>query len=175
MEPTAITRQPLHRGDPAVEGRYRQVAGRADAALDEHEARPAQPHPAAEPRSGQTQVMAEHVEQRCVRLAGHPALGAVHGQPELGLHQVSTPNKVSRPPPLNQLSHRCGDCIERIIWLIGVANYGKSDSVKGGREIRPREWREIDHVPPMSYGRAWVFKKKYDLGSARCIEIIGDG
>ena len=80
-----------------------------------------------------------------------------------------------RLPPLSQLSRRCGDCVERIIRLIGVANYGESDSVNGGREIRPREWREIDHVPPMSYGRARVFKKKHDLGSARCIEIIGDG
>jgi hypothetical protein len=77
-------------------------------------------------------------------------------------------------PPLSQLSHRCGDCVERIIRLIGVANYGESDSVNGVLESRPREWREIDHVPPMSYGRARAFKKKHDLGSARCIEIIGD-
>jgi hypothetical protein len=76
---------------------------------------------------------------------------------------------------LNQLSRRCGDCVERIIRLIGVANYGESDGVNGGHEIRPREWREIDYVPPMGYGRARVFKKKYDLGSARCIEVIGDG
>ncbi len=79
-----------------------------------------------------------------------------------------------RPPPLSQLWHRCGDCVEWIIRLIGVANYGKPDSVNGVRESRPREWREIDHVSPMSYGRARVFKKKHDLGSARCIEIIGD-
>lgn len=75
---------------------------------------------------------------------------------------------------LSQLSRRCGDCVERIIRLIGVANYGEPDSVNGVLESRPREWHEIDHVPPMSYGRARVFKKKHDLGSARCIEIIGD-
>jgi hypothetical protein len=31
--------------------------------------------------------MAEHIEQRRIWLAGHAALPAVHGQPELGLHQ----------------------------------------------------------------------------------------
>ena len=56
------------------------------------------------------------------------------------------------PEALIVLSHRCGDCVERIIRLIGVANYGKSHRVNGVREIRSREWREIYHVPPMSYG-----------------------
>ena len=85
MEPAAA-RHPLHGDDRAVHGRHRQVAGRAGATPDEHEARPAQPRPAAEPRPGQAQVMAEHVEQRRIRLAGHAALRAVHGQPEPGLH-----------------------------------------------------------------------------------------
>src|SRR5580700_6685106 len=79
-----------------------------------------------------------------------------------------------RPAPLSQLSYRRGNCVERIIRLIGVANDGKSDSVNGVPESRSREWREIDYVPPMSYGRARAFKKKHDLGSASCIEIIGD-
>ena len=83
--------QPLHGDDRAVHGRHRQVAGRAGAVPDQHEARPAQSRPAAESRPGQAQVLAEHVEQRRIRLAGHTALRAVHGQPELGLHQDFPP------------------------------------------------------------------------------------
>src|SRR6478609_8502393 len=40
--------------------------------------------------------MAQHIEHRRVRLAGHRALGAVHGQPELGLHQDFL---IHRPDP----------------------------------------------------------------------------
>jgi hypothetical protein len=90
MQPAVTIRQPLHGGDRAVDARHRQVAGGTGAAVDEHEARPAQPQPAAEPRAGQAQVMTEHVEQRRARLAGHAAFGAVHGQPELGLRHVSS-------------------------------------------------------------------------------------
>ena len=91
VEPAAV-RQPLHGGDRAAHSRHRQVTRRAGATLYEYETRPAQPHPAAELRPGQAQLKAEHVEQRRIRLAGHAALGAVHGQPELGLRHVSTPN-----------------------------------------------------------------------------------
>jgi len=40
--------------------------------------------------------MAEHIEQQCVRLAGHAAFCAVHGQPELGLPQDFL---IRRPDP----------------------------------------------------------------------------
>jgi hypothetical protein len=86
MKPVAA-RQPFHRGHGAADGRHRQVARCAGATLDEHEARPAQPHTAAELRPGQPQVMAEHIEQRLVRLAGHAAFSTIHGQSALGLHQ----------------------------------------------------------------------------------------
>jgi hypothetical protein len=69
-----------------------------------------------------------------------------------GSHSRVIADIVEQEWPLNQLSRRCGDCVERIIRLIGFANYSESDSVNGGHEIRPGEWREIDHVPPMSYG-----------------------
>jgi hypothetical protein len=79
-------RQSLHGSDRSCDGRNRQVAGRADAATDEDEARPASPDPAAEPRSGQAQVVAEHVEQRRVRLTTDGALHTIHRQAEFSLH-----------------------------------------------------------------------------------------
>ena len=99
--------------------------------------------------------------------------------PDPGLMAIRAATKVhararERGQPLSQSSHRRGDSVKWIIRLIGVADYGESDSVNGALESRPREWREIDHVPPMGYGRARIFKKKHDLRSARCIEIIGD-
>ena len=84
-QPPPLDVEELSPGELA-HGRHWQVAGRAGAVPDEHEARPAQPRPAAEPRPGQAQVMAEHVKQRRIRLAGHAALRAIHGQPEPGLH-----------------------------------------------------------------------------------------
>jgi hypothetical protein len=39
--------------------------------------------------------------------------------------------------------------------------------LNGVHEVGAPEWREIDHVPSMSYSGARIFKKKYDLGSAR--------
>ena len=87
-----VARQAFHGGDGATACRYRQVARRAGAALDQHEARSAKPYPAAELRPGQPQVMAEHIEQWRIRLAGHAALRAVHGQPESGFRHGFLPN-----------------------------------------------------------------------------------
>jgi len=39
--------------------------------------------------------------------------------------------------------------------------------LNGVHEVGAPEWREIDHVPSMSYSGARILKKKYDLGSAR--------
>ena len=64
-------RQALDRGDLAFRGPGREVAGGPGLAVDQHEARAAQPDAAAEPRPGQAQIVPEHVEQRRVRLAAH--------------------------------------------------------------------------------------------------------
>ena len=83
-----------------------QPAADPGPAVDQHQARPAQPEPAAEPRPGQAQVMAEHVEQRRIRLTGHGAFGAVHGQPELGLHEISSSRQAWPVPPLQASGHQ---------------------------------------------------------------------
>ena len=80
----AAVRQALHRGDVLALGRPgREVTGGPGPAADEHEARAAQPDPAAEPRPGQPEVLAQHVEQGSVRLAPDEPLRAVNRRPNI--------------------------------------------------------------------------------------------
>ena len=86
VKPTR-TLQPLHRGDRPHDSGHGQVARWVELTVDEHEACPTLPHPAAKLRSGQPHVMAEHVEQRGVRLTRHGDVRAIYGQPEFSLHR----------------------------------------------------------------------------------------